>query len=139
MVGSHFHPWLRWVAVVVLHKTNTRKCKCYKLGLFISLFTMTFQCQQNGRECEERGFMRFLVFPSVTRWLDENLPTRGKAGDTGKSRVPQPSGGLRDFCSETTHGRMVPRNCPTLGFLLPKEILKDSTCNKSQWREKKRK
>lgn len=83
--------------------------------------------------------MRFLVFPSVTRWLDGNLPTRGKEGDTGKSRVPQPSGGLRDFCSETTHGRMVPRNCPTLGFLLPKEILKDSTCNKSSMERKKKK
>lgn len=82
--------------------------------------------------------MSFLVFPSVTWWLDENLPTRGKEGTQGVE-FHSPQEGVRDFCSETTHGRMVPRNCPTLGFVLQKEIRKDSTCNKSQWREKKKK
>lgn len=138
MVGPQFHHWLRWVAVVVLHETDTWKCKCYKLGLFISLFTVTFQCQQKRRECEDCGFMSFLVFPSVMRWLDENLPTRGKEGDTGSQGFHSPQEGVRGFCSETTHSRMVPRNCPTLGFLLQKEIHKDSTCNKSQWRETRR-
>lgn len=137
-MGSQFHHWLRWVAVVVLHETNTRKCKCYKLGLLISLFTMTFQRQRNWRECEDRGFMRFLVFPSVTRWLDENLPTRGKEGDTGRSRVPQPSGGLRGFCSETTHSRMLPRNCPNLASSSQKKSIKTPRATKVNG-EKKRK
>lgn len=84
-----------------------------------------------------REFFGFSISEAVAGW---ECPHWRQGGGHRESRVPQPHERVRDFCPETTHSRMIPRNdpkCPTLGFLLQKEIHKDSTCKKSQWREKK--
>lgn len=45
-------------------------------------------------------------------------PPEARRGTQGVKGSTAPRRAWGDFCSETTHSRMVPRNCPTLGLLL---------------------